>query len=204
MLAAAGCVSGRLPAIEQYRLISDSDSLGSGVAPAGDGALPGAVAVHRFDTPGIYGNDQIVYRVESSGYGSYPTREWAIPLGAMLGIMAEEELRAGRLGPDAVYDPQSLRHYQFEWRSSVREFEEVNRGGQVYASVHLESRLLRAADDSMIWRGDRKIERLVPDPTMGRIVEALSAAAREALRDLVADARTAAMGFSSAQVAPKR
>ena len=57
------------------------------------------------------------------------------------------------------------------------EFEEVNRGRQVLAAVHLEADLVKSANDSVVWSGSERIERAVPEPTdsMPRVVETLSA-----------------------------
>jgi ABC-type uncharacterized transport system auxiliary subunit len=154
------------------------------------------VAISPFLTPGVYGGDQIVYRIGDTGYGSYPNREWALPLGEMLGMLAEETIRADPLGTGAVYDPGTRRQFAYDWRGAVRRFEEVNRDDQVFVSVHLEARLLRISDDSIVWLGDRSVELPVPRPTMTSIVDSLSAAARQAMRDLVSDAKTAARKVS--------
>lgn len=161
-----------------------------------NGPLAGSIAVSPFITPGVYGGDEIVYRIGETEYGTYPNREWALPLGDMLGMMAEESIRENPLGNVAVYDPESRRQFDFLWQGAVREFEEVNRGNRVFAAVRLEARLLRTTDDSIVWRGDRSVERPVADPTMTRIVEELSAAARDAMRALVSEAKTAASKLS--------
>lgn len=189
-----GCFRSRLPPLEQYRLSAASESAASTTLEKGP--LAGSVAITPFITPGVYGGDEIVYRIGETEYGTYPNREWALSLGDMLGMMAEEAMSENPLGNAAVYDPASRRQFDFLWQGAVREFEEVNRGDRVFAAVRLEARLLRTNDDSIIWRGDRSVERPVADPTMTRIVEELSAAAREAMRALVSEAKTAASKLS--------
>jgi ABC-type uncharacterized transport system auxiliary subunit len=193
--AAGGCFGNKLPPLEQYRLAPSPDSTALGNPP--NGPLPGSIAISKFLTPGIYGGDQIVYRIGETGYGTYPSREWALPLGEMLGLLAEETLRRDPIGTEAVYGPASRQQFEYEWRGTVKEFEEVNRDNRVYASVKLEARLLRTADDSIIWRGERSAERPVPDPTMSNIVDEISTAARQVMRELALDAKTAARSLSA-------
>ena len=193
--AAGGCFGNKLPPLEQYRLAPSPDSTALGNPP--NGPLPGSIAIAKFLTPGIYGGDQIVYRVGETGYGTYPSREWALPLGEMLGLLAEETLRHDPIGTEAVYGPASRQQFEYEWRGTVKEFEEVNRDNRVYASVKLEARLLRTADDSIIWRGERGVERPVPDPTMSNIVDEISSAARQVMKELALDAKTAARSLSA-------
>lgn len=201
LLLATGCFGSKLPPLEQYRLAPAPASGGLAAADA-PGPLPGSIAVSRFNTPGVYGGAQIVYRIDETGYGTYPNREWALPLGEMLGMLAQEAIQAEPLGSAAVYDPATRRQFGFEWRGSVRQFEEVNRGRQVFVSVHLEARLLRMADDSILWIGDRSVELPVPRPTMSNIVDSLSTAARQAMRELVLDAKTAARSVAAEHSPP--
>jgi ABC-type uncharacterized transport system auxiliary subunit len=199
LAVAAGCFRSKLPPLEQYRLAPAPPSAAS---PPAEGPLPGSVAVSRFDTPGVYGGAQIVYRIGDTGYGTYPNREWALPLGEMLGMLAEETIRAEPLGTTVVYDPASRRQFGYDWRGSVRQFEEVNRDRQVFVSVHLEARLVRMADDSILWLGERQLEVSVPDPTMTNIVDSLSTAARRVMRELVLDAKTAARSVAAENSPP--
>jgi hypothetical protein len=73
----------------------------------------------------------------------------------------------------------------------VREFEEVNRGNTVLAAVALDVRILRSTDDSVVWSGSQRLERVVPPPntTMDPIVNALSALAVEVVANLIDSAR---------------
>ena len=195
----SACFRSKLPPLEQYRLAPAPTS-----PPATDaeGPLPGSVAVSRFLTPGVYGGDQIVYRIDDTGYGSYPNREWALPLGEMLGMLAEETIRVDPIGTTAVYSPPSKRQFAYEWQGAVRQFEEVNRADRVSVSVHLEARLMRTVDDSIIWIGERSAELPVPQPSMTNIVDSLSAAARQVMRELVSDAKTAARKVSADHPTP--
>ena len=86
-LLGVACFRSRTVApIERYRLLPTAAETAS-VAPSVSAAdLPdGSVAVSRYVTPGLYGERGIVYRVGESGYATYLSREWAIPLGEMLG-----------------------------------------------------------------------------------------------------------------------
>ena len=192
-LATAGCLPrGRLPAVELYRL-APVDTSDSQVAGEPTAVLDGALAIGPYDAPGIYGGRGIVFRVGETGYGSYPYREWAIPLGEMLGMRTAEILRRSPLTRDgAVYDPRSRRQFQYVWRGVVHQFEEVNRGRSVFAAVSLEARLVRATDDSVIWAGTRSLERPVPSATMPGIVDALSELSTDVLRALIDDVKKAA------------
>jgi ABC-type uncharacterized transport system auxiliary subunit len=200
LLSSSGaCFRSKLPPLEQYRL---APAPTPPPATNAEGPLPGSVAVSRFLTPGVYGGDQIVYRIDDTGYGSYPNREWALPLGEMLGMLAEETIRADPIGTTAVYSPPSKRQFAYEWQGAVRQFEEVNRDDRVFVSVHLEARLMRTVDDSILWIGERSAELPVPQPSMTNIVDSLSAAARQVMRELVSDAKTAARKVSADHPTP--
>jgi hypothetical protein len=200
----AACFRGRLPSVELYRLTRtpapDGTAATSGEDSAGAARLlpPGGLAVSRYITPGIYDQGGIVYRVEGRGYGAYRFRQWAIPLGEQLGMLTEEVLRSAPIarGP-VVFDPDNQRGFAYAWRGRVREFEEVNQGRRVLVSVELEARLLRIADDSVLWSGTRRVERAAERDDMAGIVAELSAAASEAIRALAAEARVAVSGMTA-------
>jgi uncharacterized lipoprotein YmbA len=92
----ASCIRGTIPARELYRLVPVQRAAG---APAFSGrggpALDGEIAVLSYETPGVYGDPNIVYRVGEAQYAAYPYREWAIPLSEMLAAPAERR-RASR------------------------------------------------------------------------------------------------------------
>jgi ABC-type uncharacterized transport system auxiliary subunit len=187
MVLAVGCFRSRtVPAIEMYRLLPPN------VAPsvATDDLPDGSLAVSSFVTPGLYGQRGIVYRVGEAGYGAYPSREWAIPLGEMLGrrtadLMQEQPLMRG----GALFDPPTRRAFTHVWRGTVREFEEIDRGNLVFVAVNLEASLVRVEDDSIVWSGGGRVERPVADGTMEGIVAGLSAATDEVLLALLDSAR---------------
>ena len=189
---ALGCLRSRpVPPIEMYRLLPPAGEAGGGGAGAQSPALPdGSVAVARYVTPGVYGQRGIVYRVGESGYAAYPSREWAIPLGEMLGrrtadLLQERPLVRG----DAMFEPRTRRSFTYSWRGTVREFEEIDRGNDVFVAVHLEASLIRIEDDSIVWSGGARAERAVPAGTMDAIVTALSAATDEVMLALLDSAQ---------------
>lgn len=187
LLAGAACFRGTLPAREYYRL-----AVPIARSSTEAGTLPGTMAVLPFITPGIYGGQSVVFRIEDTEYGTYPSREWSIPLGEMLGMIAESVLqREPVVSGEVLFDPPSRRGHTYIFRGTVREFEEVNRSRQVFVAVRLEAQLLRASDDSVLWAGQLGSERPVPEATMPAIVTALSSLADEVLTALVAEARTA-------------
>lgn len=200
ILAAASCIRGTLPARELYRL--RVPTMQGAVRPAlipATAPLPGSMAIVAFETPGLYGERSIVFRLGDNEYGLYPAREWALPLGDMLGMVTEEVLARQPITSDpARFDPPSRRSRTWLWRGSVREFEEVNRGREVLASVHLEASLVRTADDSVLWSGTSRQERVVPNPTMENIVRTLSDLAAEVLGELARDAAATVAGTSAA------
>lgn len=210
--AFGGCF-GKLPAREMFRLSVEAAPANHGSALPGtavpDSAsrlgapLRGALAVEPYVTPGLYGDPGIVYRVGESQYGAYPSREWAIPLGEMLGMIAESVLLLHPISTDPpVFDPPSTRGHAYVWRGTVRQFEEVNRGKQVFVAVRLDATIVRSGSDSLVWNGSASLERPVPQPTMQAIVEALSALARDATAQLATDARTALEKSMTRTVAP--
>lgn len=193
LLLASGCVHGKIPPLEQYRLrvpdtaiasLGPSDGDGHEVRPTGD------LAIVPYLAPGLYGSRGIVFRIGENQYGSYPNREWAVPVSTMLGMITEDLMRARRVtsGP-AIFDPPSPHSYTYIWRGVVRELEEVDRASEVYAAVRLDARLVRARDDSIMWVGSARLERKVPSPTMPSIVDALSRLTTEAILQLVDGAR---------------
>ncbi len=196
-LLASACMRGRVAAVELYRL-SAPEPLDGAATPPSPKPLRGGLAISPYVTRGLYADDGIVYSVDEVSYGTYPNREWAIPLSEMLGSLTEAALRERPLGKDfAVYDPPSLRGYAYQWRGSVKEFEEKNRGRTVLAAVALDARLVRIQDDSVVWSGTKRVEREVRQPSMPAIVLALSAAVNEVIASLIEEARTAAQALES-------
>ncbi|HWE44012.1 MAG TPA: ABC-type transport auxiliary lipoprotein family protein [Gemmatimonadaceae bacterium] len=195
LLVAAGCWRiGKLPPRELYRITlpEPPDSSGPAVT-ASDGVappLPGTLGIAEYVTPGVYGDPQIVFRIGDTEYGSYPSREWAVPLGDQLGVLTERVLgRIPLTAERAVFDPPSRRAQTYIWRGTVREFEEVDRGRQVLASVRIDLRVVRAEDDSILWSGSSRMERAAQSPDMSGIVQTLSALADEVITDLATRAR---------------
>lgn len=197
-VAATGCIHGKLPALELYRLsVPDTAVLSTSVSSPGTAAasIPGAVAIAPYEAPGIYGGRQIVYRVGDNAYGTYPAREWAMPVGTMLGLMTQDILRAQPISAEsAVFDPASSQSYPYVWRGSVRQLEEVDSESTVHAVVHLDASLVRASDDSVLWVGTARLSRPVANPTMTAIVSTLSGLAAEAIHRLTIEARAALAG----------
>jgi len=207
LLLLTGCIHGKLPPREFYRLRLPPlpDSIGAYYRDGGaSNLLVGGIAIVPYVTPGIYGDGNIVYRVGDSEMGAYPNREWAVPLSTMLGMFTEDIFRARPLTRDpAVFDPPSPHAYGYVWRALVRELEEVDRGQHVYAVVRLDARIVRAKDDSVLWSGSARLERPVPQGTMPAIVDALSQLASDAILQLQDSARTAlAAPAASAARAP--
>ena len=184
---------GTLPARELYRLaLPDSLAPGVPAAPTDAAPLPGTLAIATWRAPGLYGAPGIVYRVDDTQYGTYPSREWAIPLGDQLGVFTSALLRRAPLTRGgALYDPPNARAQAYVWRGTIREFEEVDRDRAVFAAVRLDALLARASDDSVVWQGSVRLERPVADPTMANIVAALSALAIEGIARLTSDAAAA-------------
>lgn len=153
-------------------------------------ALTGTLGIAQYATPGIYGDPLIVFRVNDTEYGSYPSREWAVPLGDQLGVLTERVLaRVPLTSERAIFDPPSRRAQTFIWRATVREFEEVDRERNVLAAVRIDARIVRAADDSIVWSGSSRLERAAEPPNMPGIVQTLSTLADEVLTDLATRAR---------------
>jgi ABC-type uncharacterized transport system auxiliary subunit len=193
-----------MPPRELYRVSLPDTGAGSGGA-TNLSRISGTLAIAEYATPGIYGEPGIVFRIGESEYGSYPNREWALPLGNQLGVLTERVLaRAPLTTEPAVFDPPSRRAQTYIWRGSVREFDEVDRDKQVFAAVRIDARLVRAADDSIIWSGTARAEKPVPSADMPGIVQALSALADQVVSELVDRARAdlAAARVGNARPAP--
>jgi hypothetical protein len=84
----------------------------------------------------------------------------------------------------------------------VRELEELDRGRQVFAVVRFDARLIRARDDSVLWSGSARLERLVPEGTMPAIVTMLSQLSTEVISQLQESARGAVFGAAASAVRP--
>ena len=211
--AGAGCVRGTLPPRELYRLRApaaarptipaDGGLRSLGAAAREGGGAP--VAVEAYATPGIYAEPQLVYRVGETRYGSYPTREWALPLGEMLATLTAERLRTTTGPGTQVQDgalPRAAR--TLVWRGTVREFEEVDRGRRVSAAVRLEAQLVRAADDSVLWQGSARLEQAVtPSRAIAAVVDSLSTLSAQAVARLVDEATPALLAAASVAAAPR-
>jgi ABC-type uncharacterized transport system auxiliary subunit len=191
-LGEAGCFRGKLPANQFYRL-APVDSRGATAGALGPPPLTGSIAITIYETPGIYGDGALVYRVGASDYGKYPTRDWAIPLGEMLAARTEtiagaRGLTSGRI----AFDRTGSRREEYEWRGTVREFDEVDAASAVSVSVSLSARLVRVANDSVVWSGtSSEVEPVREARRIESVVDALSSAASRALIRLVEDAASA-------------
>lgn len=192
VLAASACIRGTLPARQYFRL-SMPDSVAAATRDSATVALAtGTLGIAEYVTPGIYAGGGIAYRIGESEYGTYPSREWAIPLGQMLGVLTEGVLRRAPLtASPAIFNPPSLRSQTYVWRGTVREFEEVDRGRTVSAAVRIDASLVRSSDDSVVWSGSARREGAVPAPTMDAVVGTLSSLATETITALVAEADSA-------------
>lgn len=206
LVTLAACFHGKLPPQEFYRLHlpEPTDSIAAATPDAAAPALaPGGIAIVPYVAPGLYGNRNIVFRVDEAAYGAYPNREWALPVPTMLGMLTEDIFRARPLTREAaVFDPPSPHTYAYVWRGLVRELEEVDRGQQVFAVVRFDARLLRAKDDSVLWAGSARLERLVPEATMPAIVAMLSQLSAEVITQLQESARTSVFGPAASAVRP--
>ncbi|HEX5072431.1 MAG TPA: ABC-type transport auxiliary lipoprotein family protein [Gemmatimonadaceae bacterium] len=198
-VVASGCFRGSLPPREFYRL-SVPDSLTALGRPTGAPPLTGSIAVARYETPGIYATGSLVYRVGSSSYGAYPSREWAIPLGEMLGSITEEIVRQRSLTSGrVVYPPSAVTREQYEWRATVREFDEVDAPNSVTTSVSLVAQLVRVADDSVVWSGAaREMEPIAQTRSIEAVVAGLSSAAARAIARLTDEAGLAMRRLAAA------
>src|SRR6185436_1030737 len=185
-LIGTGCLGGRLPPRELYRLtLPDS-------ARAEPPRVPPTItiAIVPYATPGLYGDPSIVYRLNESEYGAYPWREWAMPLSTMLGLLTQDVLRTQQIaGARALFDPPSRRSATYVWEGTVREFEEIDRPPRVYAAVRLDVRVVRNADNVVVWTGTARREREVIDSkSMPAIVQNLSLLAADAVASLANEA----------------
>jgi uncharacterized lipoprotein YmbA len=192
-LIAAGvsaCFRGTLPAREYHRLATECPAV---ALPSAAGALrEGSLAISPYRVPGIYGDGRIVYRTGETGYNAYPNRDWAIPLGDMLGHLTMGVLaQVPVTESDALYDPPARRAQRYLWRGEVRRFEEVNRERDVFVAVELSAQLVLTATDSVVWSGSESIERPVAHPTMEAIIGELSGATCEVIERLAVSARQA-------------
>jgi ABC-type uncharacterized transport system auxiliary subunit len=185
-LALLGCIGAPEP-LERYRLAPAPAPEAEQRTASPDSTLP-TIGVEPYSTAGIYADPQIVFRLGETTYGSYPNREWALPLGTMLADATLEIMRSMPGFGARVADDRAATSHQFVWRGVVQQFEEVNRGKAVSAAVRLDAALVRSPEDSIVWQGTAGLERSVPDPTMPAIVDALSELTAAALRRLVTDA----------------
>jgi hypothetical protein len=189
----AACFRGTLPPREYYRLTPVDSAVARSTVAAGGPSLTGSIAIVAYDTPGIYGDGALIYRAGASDYGKYPSREWAIPLGEMLAARTEtitnvRPLTSGRM----AIDRSASRHEEYEWRGAVREFDEVDGPTSVSTSVSLVARLVRVADDSVLWSGAaHEVEPVAESRQIESVVAALSIATSRAITRLVDDAGSA-------------
>ncbi|HEU4649641.1 MAG TPA: ABC-type transport auxiliary lipoprotein family protein [Gemmatimonadales bacterium] len=194
-LAGAGC-GHSLPPLERYRLEPVATADTQGAHPA-NGRLAGqSIAVEPYEAVGIYGDPQIVYRMDETQYGTYPDREWAVPVSTMLADRTADILRTA---PADVTVGLGTQKAGLVWRGTVREFEEVDRGDKVFVAVRLRAMLVRATSDSVIWQGEARAERPVEQKkTMAAVVQALSSASTDAVRQLMAQANGSPGGVARA------
>ncbi len=210
-LGASGCgaitsLFEKGPPLEQYQLLVPQ-SADATLPRAGTPVLQGTLAIMPYVTRGIYDDRGIVYRVDDLQLAAYTSREWAFTLSEMLGTATQQLLERRPLTAEpAVFDPRLPRSSTYQWRGTVREFEEVNRGRQVLAAVRLDVEIARSVDDSIVWRGSERLERAVPEPTkdMRRVVGTLSELTAEVLTKLIDSARADLGAPAAAAARPPR
>jgi uncharacterized lipoprotein YmbA len=185
------CLGGPQP-LERYRLLPAPATrpIAATTAEAGASALP-IITVEPYATSGVYADPQIVFRLGETTYGTYPNREWAVPLGTMLADVTLDAMRAVPALQARVADDRASASSGLVWRGVVQRFEEVDRGEQVLAAVRLDAVLLRVPGDSVVWQGTAGFERPVPEATMTAIVDSLSALTSSAIGQLLAGAHGA-------------
>ncbi|MFL5518892.1 MAG: ABC-type transport auxiliary lipoprotein family protein [Gemmatimonadales bacterium] len=192
-LLLGGCLGGPRP-VERYRLVpapvAHPAATAATTAESGASSLP-TLTVEPYATSGIYADPQIVFRLGETTYGTYPNREWAVPLGTMLADATLEVMRAIPALRARVADERASSSSDLVWRGVVQQFEEVDRGNQVSAAVRLDAALVRVPGDSVIWQGTVGLEQPVPEATMGAIVDSLSSLTSGAIVQLLAGARGA-------------
>jgi uncharacterized lipoprotein YmbA len=190
-LLLSACLGGPNP-VERYRLLPAPVTGPVVAAPARTGAgAPPTITVEPYVTSGVYADPQIVFRLGETTYGTYPNREWAVPLGTMLADATLDAMRAVPALRGRVADERASASSDLVWRGVVQQFEEVDRGRHVSAAVRLDAVLVRVPGDSVIWQGTAALERPVPEPTMGAIVDTLSSLTYGAIARLLAGARGA-------------
>jgi ABC-type uncharacterized transport system auxiliary subunit len=202
-VAGTACVRfGTLPSLEFYALViprADDDT----PAVTRGAVLDGTLAIVPYDAPGIYGDGGIVFRIDDTQLHAYPSRQWAQPLGDMLGMATETVLASRSLTASApIFDPPSARSSAYIWQGRVREFEEVDRGTRVFAAVALDARIVRTAGDTVVWAGSARAERPVDEPTMPAIVRTLSELTVDVIGELADSARAALQAPTTAMPAP--
>src|SRR3982750_2180368 len=89
-LLVSACFHGKLPAREFYRLHlpEPTDSIAAATIDheGSSSALPaGSVAILPYVAPGLYGDGNIVYRIEDASYGSCLHNAWGGPTPTPLG-----------------------------------------------------------------------------------------------------------------------
>ena len=82
----------------------------------------------------------------------------------------------------------------------MREFDEVDGPTSVSASVSLAARLIRVADDSVVWSGAaHEVELVAESRNIDAVVAALSSATTRALTRLIDDAAVALRRVAAAR-----
>lgn len=195
LVMAAGC-GHSLPPLERYRLAPVAATDTQRARP-GNGRLAGqSIVVEPYQVAGVYADPQIVYRLDETRYGTYPDREWAVPVSTMLADRTADVLRTA---PAEVTVGAGTQNAGLVWRGTVREFEEVDRGDQVFAAVRLQAMLVRGTTDSVLWQGEARVERPVEQKkTMDAVVQALSTASTDVVRQLMSQANGSPGGIAKA------
>jgi ABC-type uncharacterized transport system auxiliary subunit len=104
----------------------------------------------------------------------------------MLGALTQEIVeRRGLTSGRVAFEAPASKNQPYEWRGTVREFDEVDSPSSVSASVSLAVQLVRVADDSVIWSGAaRETQPVAVARSIESVVAALSEAASRAVARL--------------------
>ena len=181
-LLLGACASRELPTVHYYSLSSTGAPAAASETPS-DGLR---VGVERFAVDPPYDQDRLVYRPggDSSEVGFYHYHRWASPLGRMAARAVTEGLR----GTAGIADIEPAAHdgvYTARLAGRVMRLEEVDTAAAQTIHVRLRLTLSDVVSGEVLWNGTLEASREIDAESVSEVV----AAAREALDDVVSQAR---------------
>jgi ABC-type uncharacterized transport system auxiliary subunit len=156
--------------------------------PEGGKVIARHISVQRFRADQMLMDDRILYREGPNEVNFYEYHRWVSPP-----VDLATDYFLHRLKDSGTYARVSAyydaAHADFTLQGRLHNFEEVDRGKEVFASVALELELLDTATRASVWRGEAECTHPLPTRDIAGVVRGIYACLDETASKLLVSMR---------------